>query len=173
MATWNCQRCFRVAKSQHNQCLCGQYRHHGWLAGYKGKGKGRGKHYPIAKRQPSRPRDHRSDRQKRRDTHSTGQLMEINRSILQKVASKIAMASPADATSHPEWVQPPESDDPLGVGKFQKAGTEHADIRNRLAMLQYATSLLKPLHIQLQNATRRKLILKDKLAANRTKVDDL
>eukprot|EP00959_Pyramimonas_sp_CCMP1952_P364216 7627110-Pyramimonas_sp.AAC.1 len=40
MATWNSQRCFRVVKSHHNQCLCGQYSHQGWLADYKGKRQG-------------------------------------------------------------------------------------------------------------------------------------
>eukprot|EP00959_Pyramimonas_sp_CCMP1952_P458835 9477280-Pyramimonas_sp.AAC.1 len=126
MMTWNCQRCYRVVKFHHVYCLCGQQRPNGWMAEYqsdvkgaKGKGKSKGKNtYPSARRYPSRPRSRAPSLP--REDHHTNKLAAMNKSIVQKVVSKIPMASPSEAESHPKWIAPPVTDDPMEVGKFRR-----------------------------------------------------
>eukprot|EP00959_Pyramimonas_sp_CCMP1952_P055328 1156618-Pyramimonas_sp.AAC.1 len=54
-----------------------------------------------------------------------------------------------------------------------QAGTDHQDVKTNIGVLTYAVSLLKPLALQLQNATKRKELLEERLEASTIKIDDL
>eukprot|EP00959_Pyramimonas_sp_CCMP1952_P242622 5071237-Pyramimonas_sp.AAC.1 len=79
----------------------------------------------------------------------------------------------------------------MEVGKFRKdcfykinglamvayaagqAGTNHDEVRSEIAMYMHAASMLKPLHIQAQNASKRKASIEDRLETNDRKIEEL